>query len=184
MKRFSLSSALCLLLTACASTQTTTYYQLSDNVFRQPESNKQVSGSLKSVRVKLADVLNNRSMVYQTSDVSLSFSNHNLWAGKLTQSIENILANDLNNNTSQVFYLPQSVSKSSPSIDVYIQRFQGVFDGTVEVAGYAYHLDTQGKIVKIIPFHIKEVQSGDGYAAMANALSQAVHKLATQIQAK
>lgn len=164
-------------LCACASMPSTQYYQLPDAVwnpsFRQ-------TNQMTCIRVITPDILKQDSLLYQTSPTTLSFARHHRWAERLDIAIEQVLANTLNNAVSNKRFIPSSLNISTNSCwQINIQRFQGVYDGKVQVMGTATKINDKQN--EVITFNITRNQQGDGYDAMVRALNSALKDVVLEI---
>lgn len=163
------------LLSACAA-PAVHYYQLPDSVFRQPNSTDTITLS-----VLPSDVVKSDALVYQTSPQTVHFANRHLWAQRVDEAAANVLANALNDLSPSRRYAPQTDRAACPCVRVTLQRFQGSYDGTVRVAGFAQFYDANGKLTHSRNFSVERPQQGDGYAAMVVALNAALKDAAAQI---
>lgn len=169
-----------LLLTACAAPSATQYYTLPDSVFRQPEN--KVLRLDDSVQVWVENSIQNNALTYQTTAETVHFAKNALWAEPLNVAASNAFANAMNENSNNIIYLPKNNEKQNcPCIKINLQSFQGAYTGEVKVAGVAYFYDKTGKTNKIKPFTVTQIQHGDGYDAMTNALGQAIKHAAREI---
>lgn len=160
-----------LLAAACSSTAPPTrHYRLPDSAVHLPER-----GGTAAVRVELAEPLQNNGLMYQTDAHTVNFARNNLWAEPLADSMAAALANKLNRLGGS--YLPQAHADSRlPVLKVYIDRFQGHFDGRTEIGGYAQYADGRRR-----NFRVYTPQQGDGYDAMVDSLSGGLEEVARQI---
>ena len=78
-------------------------------------------------------------------------------------------------------FVKNNEKQNCPCIKINLQSFQGAYTGEVKVAGVAYFYDKNGKTNKIKPFAVTQIQHGDGYDAMTNALGQAIKHAAREI---
>lgn len=161
-----------LVLSACASTPTA-YYQLPHSNYQLPASYHRTPVQLKVV---LADSLNQGNLVYQDSPTTLHFAQNHQWADNLDQEISQILANELNKNSFQYLFYPQTNNKNV--LTVYISSFQGSFDGHIYIKGYSHW---QGKLENGQNFDIRLPQQGNGYSNMVKALAQGLKEVAVSI---
>lgn len=179
MKKILLTSFILLgILTGCSTTQSTQYYQLPDSGVTKTTSNPNAI----FVKVNLVSFLETSSMAYQVDDVTLNFSQQNLWAQTLKEGISQSLTNKLNQNQYTLFALPDNKDYTGrKTVTITINRFYGRFDGQVAVNGFFQLRNQQQQIIKTQTFDYLIYQQGDGYAAMVKALDQGLDKVAKDI---
>ena len=153
------ATATALLLAACASTPATQYFSLPDSAFVPPAG--QSSGQT-AVQIILAEPLGQGGLVYQTDAHRLNFA-------RLAFS------NRLNRHGSARF-VPYGRGNGLPVLKIYIEQFQGSFQGHTIVSGYA-----QWPNGRTTPFNIQTPQQGDGYPAMVESLSQGLNRAADTV---
>ena len=166
------AAATALLLAACASTPATQYFNLPDSAFVPPAG--QSSGQT-AVQIILAEPLGQGGLVYQTDAHRLNFARHHLWAAPLDQSLAAAFSNRLNRHGSARF-VPYGRGNDLPVLKIYIEQFQGSFQGHTLVSGYA-----QWPNGRTTPFNIQTPQQGDGYPAMVESLSQGLNRAADTV---
>ena len=153
------ATATALLLAACAATPATQYFSLPDSAFVPPAGQSSGQGGL----------------VYQTDAHRLNFARHHLWAAPLDQSLAAVFSNRLNCHGSARF-VPYGRGNGLPVLKIYIEQFQGSFQGHTIVSGYA-----QWPNGRTTPFNIQTPQQGDGYPAMVESLSQGLNRAANTV---
>lgn len=166
MRLLALSCAV--LLAACSTPQSTRYFVLPDSQYTQPRQ-----GSEMAVKVYLAEPLNQGGLVYQTDAHHLNFAKNHLWASPLDSALANSFSNKLNRLNRQYTFIPSGRSQSSQVLKVYIEAFNGSYQGQTVVSGYALWPNGQSK-----PFHVETPQQGDGYAAMVDSLETGLNRAA------
>ena len=184
MKKYLLLGFVCIgILSGCASVNTQ-YYRLPDSGVSYQNN----SAYPTIVKVSLPEYMNTSAMVYQLDDVTLNFSQQNLWAQPLKEGVAQSLINKLNNQRlSSKFVLPAQVTDASLSkrvLVVTINQFYGRFDGHVIVSGFFQIQDQNQRVMSSDEFHFQIPQNTDGYAAMVRALDAGLNNLATQIANK
>lgn len=158
-------------LAAC-STPPAQYFTLPDSRYSQPVR----SGSEVAVRVYLAEPLNNGGLVYQTDAYHVNFARNHLWAGSLDNALAAGFSNKLNRLGSRHVFVPAARSSSTQTLKIYVEAFQGSYQGKTLVSGYALLPNGQSR-----PFHVETPQNGDGYAAMVESLDQGLEKAAAVV---
>lgn len=161
-----------LTLTACAGTPVT-YYQLPGSNYQLPTTSQRIPVQIKVV---LAERLNQGNLVYQDSPTTLQFAQTHLWADDLSNEIKLVLANELNKKSERYWFTPENKTKAT--LTVYIQSFQGSYDGYININGYS---SWQGTTENNKNFNIHIPQQGNGYSNMVNALAQGLSNVAQTI---
>lgn len=86
-----------LLLSACSSEPSKTYYQLPAMSAPATASSSVASRQLWIEHVGVADYLAATGVVYQTNDVQYVIATNNLWASPLDQQLQQTLVTNLSN---------------------------------------------------------------------------------------
>lgn len=159
------------LLTACANSPTTHYFTLPQSHFVLPTR----AGEEIAVRVILAEPLKQNGLLYQTDALHLNFARHHVWAAPLDKLLAARFANELNQH-SRYRFVPAHSSQSSQALTIYLEAFQGSYQGKTLVQGYGRWANGKGR-----NFQVETPQHGDGYAAMVEALSQGISQAAQHI---
>ncbi|MDU4301900.1 MAG: hypothetical protein E7I45_13160, partial [Eikenella corrodens] len=73
-------------------------------------------------------------------------------------------------------FVPYGRGNGLPVLKIYIEQFQGSFQGHTLVSGYA-----QWPNGRTTPFNIQTPQQGDGYSAMVESLSQGLNRAADTV---
>ena len=166
MRRLLSACATAAALSACAAPTGTQYFTL-------PESQYQFStnqGSELAVRVRLAEPLNQGGLVYQTDAYRINFARNHLWASALDNALAASFSNKLNRLNSRYRFTPANRSSvGAPTLKIYIEAFQGSYQGQTLVRGYSVWPDGQSR-----NFNAETPQQGDGYTAMVESLNEGV----------
>ena len=176
MKALMCAAVSALVLSACASAPATEYHRLPDAAYRLP-SNQKPSVVLKVV---LAEPLKGNALLYQTDAHTLHFAKQHLWAQPLEMAVRNQLANALNQRGSAWRFVPAELKSSEQELVVYIENFNGRYDGATQIDGYTAWRD-HGKTTTGRNFSVTTPQQGDGYNAMVESLSAGLQQVATEI---
>ena len=167
-------------LSGCGSVPTTQYYSLPETGLPGQTANQRSI----LLKVNLVSFLDTSSMAYQLNDVTLNFSQQNLWAQNPKEGIAQSLVNKLNKNrASSVFVLSEGRTPATNTLTVTVNRFYGRFDGKVAVSGFFQLTNSQQQILKTEPFDFLIPQKNDGYAAMVKALDEGLDHIAQTISA-
>ena len=170
MRLFPIAAALT--LTACGTAQSTQYFVLPDSQYIRPAA----QGNEIAVKVNLAEPLANGGLVYQTDAYHVNFAKNHLWAAPLDGALAANLSNKLNRLNPRHTFVPASRSQSSQTLKVYIEAFQGSYQGQTTISGYAQWPDGRSK-----PFNAITPQQGDGYTAMLESLENGLSQVADTI---
>lgn len=163
-------------LAACASAPRVNYYVLAP--FAQASAPlSPPSQALLSVR--LAGYLSSQNIVYRESPVQVSQAQFHQWAEAPAQLIQRSLAAHL--AALPVTWLAQARGRALPQLHIEVDAFNGSSSGYARLAGRYALYDAGGKLQWIQPFDVQVAQHGDGYPALAQALSEAVATLASQM---
>ena len=166
-----------MLLSACASAPSTQYYQLSSHTYQFPSH----QAPMAAVKVVLAEPLKSNSLLYQYDEQTVHFAKQHLWAEPLDVAAAKHLANSLNTQSSQWRFVPSHLQNNNmPQLVVYLERFQGRFDGYAQISGYSVWQNKQGAL-QTRNFNAQIAQQGDGYAAMSQALNMGLVEVSKQI---
>lgn len=155
-------------LAACSTPQSTQYFVLPDSQYTQPYQGPELA-----VRVHLAEPLKQGGLVYQTDTHHINFARNHLWAQPLDHALANNLSNKLNRLNRRYVFVPSARSQSGQRLNVYIEAFNGSYQGQTVVTGYALWPDGRSR-----PFHVETPQQGDGYTAMVESLEQGLGRVA------
>ena len=170
MRLFPIAAALT--LAACGTAQSTQYFVLPDSQYIRPAA----QGNEIAVKVNLAEPLANGGLVYQTDAYHVNFAKNHLWAAPLDGTLAANPSNKLNRLNSHRTFVPASRSQSSQTLKVYIEAFQGSYQGQTTISGYAQWPDGRSK-----PFNAITPQQGDGYTAMLESLENGLSQVADTI---
>jgi len=170
---------LALLLSACSSDNSKTYYQLPV-LANPPAVTTQVSGGQLWVdHINLADYLAQAGVVYQTNDVQYVIASNNLWASPLEQQLQQTLVSNLNAALPGWVVSAQSLGSEQAQLTVNVTGFHGRHDGQVILRG-EWILRYQQQLIKR-PFNLELKQADDGYDALVRTLAQGWQQEAQQI---
>ncbi|PIT48874.1 PqiC family protein [Snodgrassella alvi] len=161
-----------LALSACAG-NSITYYQLPGSNYQLPATSQKTPVQLKVI---LAERLNQGNLIYQDSPTTLHFAQQHLWADDLGNEISLALANELNRQSTRYLFTPENKAKAT--LTVYIQSFQGSYDGYIYINGYS---SWQGTNETGQNFNVRIAQQGNGYSNMVKALAQGLTSVAQSI---
>lgn len=165
MRRYTIAATL-LALSACAS-PVPQYFTLPDSHYTHPgRNNNEIA-----VRVFLAEPLNNGGLVYQTDAYHVNFARNHLWAGALDNALASGFSNKLNRLSPRYTFVPAARSGSTQTLKIYMEAFQGSYQGKTLVSGYALWPNGESR-----PFHVETEQQGDGYTAMVESLNRGLER--------
>lgn len=176
MKALLCAAATALVLSACASAPATEYHRLPDAAYRLPDNHKPSV----VLKVVLAEPLKGNALLYQTDAHTVHFAKQHLWSQALDIALRNQLANELNRRGSAWRFVPAELKTSEQELVVYIESFQGRYDGSTQIDGYtAWRNNNQTTPGR--NFSITTPQQGDGYNAMVESLSLGLQQVAAEI---
>ncbi|ELY2742740.1 membrane integrity-associated transporter subunit PqiC [Cronobacter turicensis] len=168
------------LLSACSSTEETTWYQLPASTAPVAHGASMNSQHLLWVeQVSVPDYLAGNGVVYQTTDVQYVIASQNLWASPLDQQLRNTLVTNLSATLPGWVVSAQPLGAEQDTLNVNVTGFHGRYDGRVIVSG-EWLLKHKGQLIKR-PFHTELKQQEDGYDAMVKTLAQAWQQQAQTI---
>ncbi|AKE96650.1 membrane integrity-associated transporter subunit PqiC [Cronobacter sakazakii] len=168
------------LLSACSTTQETTWYQLPASTAPVTRSAPMDSQHLLWVeQVSVPDYLAGNGVVYQTTDVQYVIASQNLWASPLDQQLRNTLVTNLSATLPGWVVSAQPLGAEQDTLNVNVTGFHGRYDGRVIVSG-EWLLKHKGHLIKR-PFYTELKQQQDGYDAMVKTLAQAWQQQAKTI---
>ncbi|CBA29724.1 membrane integrity-associated transporter subunit PqiC [Cronobacter turicensis] len=168
------------LLSACSSTEETTWYQLPASTAPVAHSASMNSQHLLWVeQVSVPDYLAGNGVVYQTTDVQYVIASQNLWASPLDQQLRNTLVTNLSATLPGWVVSAQPLGAEQDTLNVNVTGFHGRYDGRVIVSG-EWLLKHKGQLIKR-PFYTELKQQEDGYDAMVKTLAQAWQQQAKTI---
>ncbi|MFZ1874423.1 MAG: membrane integrity-associated transporter subunit PqiC [Chania sp.] len=162
--------ALALLLSACSSTPSKTYYQLPALGEPTQVSDAPASRQLWLEHVNVADFLAQSGVVYQTNDVQYVIAQNNLWASPLDQQLQQTLVTNLSGALPGWVVSSQPMSSDQDVLNVTVSGFHGRYDGKAIIRG-EWVLSHQGQLIKR-PFSLELQQGEDGYDALIRTLAQ------------
>lgn len=160
------------LLAACG-TAAGQYYRLPDSGFRLVQDQRPAV----LLKVAMPDNLNGESLVYQTSATQVHFTREHQWGEEPALAVAKSLANVLNDSAGRYRYVVVAEGARLPVLTVYIERFQGQYNGHTRISGYSQWSDgAPGRA-----FDIETPQQGDGYDAMVASLAVGLRRVAAAV---
>ena len=106
----------------------------------------------------------------------MNLAKNHLWAAPLDGALAANLSNKLNRLNPRHTFVPASRSQSGQTLKIYVEAFQGSYQGQTTVSGYALWPDGRNK-----PFDVTTPQQGDGYTAMLESLENGLNEAAKSI---
>lgn len=178
-------AAVALLLSACSSQPSVSYYQLPPMTVQSNSHSGKVTLStarqLWVESVNIADFLSGSGIAYQTSDVKYTKANNNLWGSNLEQQLKQSLTNNLSGllNGWIVSGQPVSGGREVDVLRVTVNGFHGRYDGYGVVSGY--WILQRGEQVVRRQFDIEMPLQKDGYDELVNVLARAWQQESVEI---
>ena len=174
---------LTLVLTACSSKISTSYYQLNTQVWQTQSATLPINyqHQLLIEPVIVSDFLAGNGIVMQTSPVRYVIANQHLWGSPLDQQLQQSLAINLSHQLPNWLVSTQNISDQQATLTILVTDFQGGNEGAVVIKGtWTYQ---QGDKILQQPFYRQLKQKAAGYEALVQTLSQGWADLANQIAA-
>ena len=171
-----------LLLSACSSGPSKTYYQLPALSAPATASSSVASRQLWIEHVGVADYLAAAGVVYQTNDVQYVIATNNLWASPLDQQLQQTLVTNLSHALPGWLVSSQPLDSDQDVLNVTVTGFHGRYDGRAIIRG-VWILKHQGQLIKQ-PFNLELKQSEDGYDALIRTLAAGWQQEAATIAAQ
>ncbi len=136
------------------------------------------------VNTELSEHLNQRGLVYRTSNTEIVQAQHNLWAQGIKKQLNRRIVSGL--LARQSLYWPVEANAAldltnKPQLQVHLQRFNGVYTGLAELAGEWQLINGSGQIVANEHFYIEVPLAEPGYPALVAALSTGLEQLTGEI---
>lgn len=132
--------------------------------------------------IELAPYLRQDGIIYQTGPNRIVVADNNRWAAPLATQTTAGLHAALDRGLAHVnVRRPGFVSKPDYRLFVYIERFQGRFDGLAVISGNWRLFTNQDELVGRGDFAQKIPLKQDGYAALVRALSRGWHTIKQNI---
>ncbi|MBT0730648.1 membrane integrity-associated transporter subunit PqiC [Rosenbergiella nectarea] len=179
-----LIALLAVCLTACSSSESTKYYQLTTpqgaaSVATSTTAFGQQPKHLWVQSINLPDALANTGIAFQTSEVEYRLAEKNLWASPLDQQLQQTLITNLSNLMPNWLVTNTSLKGDTDSLAITVTAFQGRWDGHALVKGYWLYQHQDEAVRR--PFERIVPLNDDGYPALVQALSQAWYQEAQQL---
>ena len=136
------------------------------------------------IRVHLAKILQQDGIVTQIGKNEMSVAHFHRWAEPLDESIEKLLAKDLNIKTRQYYFSPlMDDVRQSPdyTLRLTIDKFDISDDASVNVSGQYWLLNSSGIAIHEQSFDIKQQLKDNGYPHAVEKFKQALLRLADEI---
>ncbi|QHB32231.1 membrane integrity-associated transporter subunit PqiC [Yersinia canariae] len=171
-----------LLLSACSSTPSKTYYQLPALSAPVGATSSVASRQLWVEHVGVADYLAAAGVVYQTNDVQYVIASNNLWASPLDQQLQQTLVTNLSHALPGWLVSSQPLDSDQDVLNVTVTGFHGRYDGRAIISG-VWILKHRGQLIKQ-PFDLALKQNEDGYDTLIRSLAEGWQQEAKAIAAQ
>lgn len=139
-------------------------------------------------RAELADYLKREAIVTRSTGNEVILADQDVWASELQDNISLVLAENLSNMipSERVILLP--TSRTLPldyRVEVALSTFERGPDGAVELnAVWQVFKGDASRLLSMRKSSIRQPVSGEGYGAIAAAMSEALAELSRQITAE
>lgn len=175
---------LCLSLAACAASgPPPADYLLT---FPEPPAGElhatEQASHLYVAEVRLSDYLAASGIVYQTDPNRVHAAARHRWAEPLQAQLRRGLQNVLAVRLDDTVVVPRT-TQAADRLEVFVDTFQGRFDGVARVAGEWRLHGPGGELLTGRRFRIDVPLSEDGYPALVRALSAAWVEVAEDVAA-
>ncbi len=176
------------LLVACASTppaiQRYTLPQLAS--MQVPVSTPLASTvTVQLEPVNMAEYLDSRGLLYQSSDITISEAGGHVWAENIREQLNRAMRQELAAMVAplQVRDAMQMLPADARDyqLSIQVERFQGHHDGHAVLSGSWSLRDSSGRLLETHPYLLQKALAEDGYPALVRSLDAAWRELATQI---
>ena len=179
------------ILTGCASSQPSKFYQLNP-VQNQTASIVDVPSSQNVIivvgPVRIPDYLDRPQIVTRSGKNELKLSEFDRWAGSLESDISRVLVEDVSSllpadGLSVVRWAPYPETRAPASyrIEVLVDRFEGKLGDSVLLKAQWRVFGSDGSLLLSKESRLKEPISGSSYDALVAAMSSALGKLSLAI---
>ncbi|EKO3536450.1 membrane integrity-associated transporter subunit PqiC [Vibrio fluvialis] len=176
-----------ILLAGCMSASET-----ADTMYLLPETKSQVPNSevvtqrplLIVPPVDLASFLDDRGIVFRSSESQIIQAKHNRWAQRLSDQITQRVIDDLRHKQSQYWpvkagaYLNQ---RTESKLFLSLSKFNGNYQGNAELEGEWMYIEADGKVKHRSQVKILVPLQGEGYDSLVRALSSGMNTLTDDI---
>lgn len=184
MTRRSLLALTSLWLAACAASAPEPSRYLLD--FPEPPTGRLLAPApgprLYVAEVRVADYLAGAGIVYQTDVSQVHPAGGHRWAEPLPAQLRRGLADVLATRLERLVLVPEA-GAGADRLEVYVDSFQGRFDGTARVAGQWRLHGPGGELLTGRRFRVEVPLEADGYPALVRALSAAWAEVAGDVAA-
>lgn len=178
--------SLALLLSACATSEGNTYYQipfeadnkamtLSSSAAARPfhVDGRATRRQLWVTQISLADFLAGHGVVYQTNDLQYITARSHLWASPLEEQLQQSLVAYLSAALPETWVCTQAIGNTADygaydQVTLIITGFHGRYDGRAIVRG-RWLLTHGGRVIRH-SFNLALPQKTDGYDALVHTL--------------
>ena len=180
MLKLLINIILLILISACASTQSTTptvkYYILDAKPRALSHSlSKQL---VKVDRIILPDYLNQPNLVMRMADQQMHIAAYHSWADNLPDSLQREISRSLNDKNNGYGFVKRC--QNCGSLVIAVDHFYPSDQGEVLLAG-SYELSLDGKQKHRHQYFFSSVIAEDGYDESVNKMRQLVAQLVNQI---
>jgi hypothetical protein len=175
-------------LMGCVTGRTppTTFYLLTPQT--QAHTSKEVDGPLVGVGpVEFPHYLDRTQIVTRTASNRIELADLDHWAEPLASNFADVLAEDLSSQipTERIVVYPWGGAPVAYQVVVEVSRFDAGADGKVRLkARWSLYGQDQRELLAVRQSSITHTLQGEGFEAMAIAMSEAVSELAREVAAE
>lgn len=169
------------LLAGCATTDSAINRYVLPRAATPPVAADVGARVLRLAQPQLSGLLDRRGLLLQTSDIQVHVASQHQWAEDLAPQLQQRLLQQLSAQLPTWQLQPAEVLEDGALLSIWVEQFQGRFDGQAVVSGRWQLRDKQHKVLQTKDFLFEESLPDDGYPALVFSLGQAWNKLAEQI---
>lgn len=136
---------------------------------------------LRLAPVRVSGLVDRRGLLLQTSDIRIHAASAHQWADDLAPQLQRSLLHQLAAQLPGWQLQPAALASQGASLTVWVDQFQGRYDGQALVSGRWQLQDEYRNTLQTKEFFITQSLQDDGYSALVHSLAQAWQALATQI---
>ena len=170
------------LMVACTSTpiETNRYLMRGPVVMGKSELNPWKDYGLG--RLDLAPYINQQGLLLETVDNEIRPARYHLWAEPTRDSMRNLLAVEISRVSGRDL-LPVVPDENTKLINISVSQFHGTQKGTAILVA-SWWLSQQGQVLAGFQFAEEIPLAEDGYASLAEAQSQLIMRLGSEIASR
>jgi uncharacterized lipoprotein YmbA len=168
----------------CVNTapQPESYYYILDDTQQNAPQNEILARTTTQVRVlpvRVPDYLRQPNLVLKLSNHQIKIANYHFWAEDLSQSIQRVLVNELNNKGTSVNYTQRCIS--CDELAIVLDHFYPTEQGEVVLSG-TYEITSKAQTTVTKRFSLTQSLTEGGYDEAVASMRALLTDLAGQIK--